>query len=106
MVRWCVMMESQAEEELRRMLQHQILSSADIKVLLRWISDMEEFGPKFISNSSEWHDHALEREWFGHRSSAFSHSGRIIYKVMEDLIVVKVAKITTDHDYKKIKRFT
>lgn len=101
MGRWKVKMEDRAEAELTQLLKDKVVSSADIKVLLRWVSDMEEHGPEYVAGSSEWHDHALEREWTGHRSSAFSSSGRVIYKILDDLIVVEVAKVTTDHNYKK-----
>ncbi len=101
MARWKVKMEDKAEAELTQLLKNKVVTSADIKVLLRWVSDMEEHGPEYVAGSSEWHDHALEREWTGHRSSAFSSSGRVIYKILDDLIVVEVAKITTDHNYKK-----
>lgn len=101
MLRWKVKIEERAETELTQLLKDKVVTLADIKVLLRWVSDMEEFGPEYVANSNEWHDHALEREWEGYRSSAFSSSGRVIYKIFEDLIVVKVARVTTNHNYKK-----
>lgn len=100
MVCWKVMMGVKAEAELTLLLKKRIITKADIKVLLKWVSDMEEFGPEFISTSSEWHDHELEREWVGFRSSAFSNSGRIIYKIIEDQVIVQVVRVTAHHDYK------
>lgn len=94
-------MEDKAEAELFQLLQSKVVTNADVKVLLRWVSDMEEFGPEYIANSAEWHDHALDREWQGHRSSAFSSSGRVIYRILDDLIIVEVARVTADHNYKK-----
>lgn len=101
MAYWKVMIEVKAETELSLLLKKKVITKADIKVLLRWVSEMEEFGPEFISTSSEWHDHELEREWFGFRSSAFSNSGRIIYKIIEDQVIVQVVRVTAHHDYKK-----
>ncbi len=101
MARWKVKMEDEAEAELTELLKDKIVTPADIKVLLRWVSEMEEFGPEYVARSREWHDHELEREWQGHRSSAFSSSGRIIYKIVDDQIIVQVARVTTDHSYKK-----
>lgn len=68
---------------------------------LKWLDQMEEFGPEFIAVSSEWHDHALDRDWIGFRSSAFSSVGRVIYKIIEDQILVEVYRVTPDHNYKK-----
>lgn len=101
MTHWKVKMEDKAEAELTILLKDKIVTTADIKVLLRWVSEMEEFGPTYVANSSEWHDHELEREWSGHRSSAFSHSGRVIYKIIDDQIIVLVARVTANHNYKK-----
>lgn len=101
MLYWKVIIEDHAELQLTILLKEKKITKDDIKVLLRWVFEMEENGPDFIKNSSEWYDHALEREWQGYRSSAFSYSGRIIYKVIENKILVKVAKVTIDHNYKK-----
>ena len=37
------------------------LNNSDVHVLLKWVDEMEELGPDHISNSSQWHDHALDR---------------------------------------------
>lgn len=49
------------EKEVTTLLETNVLTKADIKVLLQWIDEMEEFGPEHIAKSSEWHDHALEQ---------------------------------------------
>jgi mRNA-degrading endonuclease YafQ of YafQ-DinJ toxin-antitoxin module len=95
---WKVKMEEKAEAELTQLLKDKIITTADIKVLLRWVSEMEEFGPEHVAKSREWHDHKLEREWQGYRSSAFSCSGRVIYKIIDDLIIVQVTRVTADHN--------
>lgn len=101
MAHWKVKMEEKAEAELTMLLKDKIINPGDIKVLLRWVSEMEEFGPFYVANSSDWHDHELEREWKGYRSSAFSKSGRVIYKIIDNQVIVLVAKVTADHNYKK-----
>ena len=101
MAHWKVKMEDKAEAELTYLLKDKIVTPADIKVLLRWVFEMEEFGPEYVAKSSAWHDHELDREWKAYRSSAFSSSGRVIYKIIDDLIIVEVARVTTDHNYKK-----
>ncbi|MBC7714904.1 MAG: hypothetical protein H7177_16270 [Rhizobacter sp.] len=99
MAGWKVIMEDLAEAELTQLLIEKIVTSSDIKVLLRWVYEMEEFGPVFIAQSNEWYDHKLERQWKGYRSSAFSHSGRVIYKINNDEIIVLVKRVTTNHNY-------
>lgn len=101
MTKWTVEMTNEAETELRMLLACKLISKDDINVILKWIKEMEEYGPKFIKSSPEWHDHPLEREWFGYRSSAFSSSGRIIYRIIENKILVEVHRVTPKHNYKK-----
>lgn len=66
-----------------------------------WFSDMEEFVPIYVAESSEWHDYDLDRDCIGYRSSAFSSIGRVIYKIVDAQITVLVARVTANHDYKK-----
>jgi mRNA-degrading endonuclease YafQ of YafQ-DinJ toxin-antitoxin module len=99
--KWHVKMTDTAEIELKKLLRTGTISKLDVKVLLRWVDEMEEFGPQHIASSPDWHDHALERDWAGYRSSAFSSAGRLIYKVVNSEIIVEVHKVTTDHNYKR-----
>lgn len=101
MSKWQVKITSKAEIELGLLVKSGQISKFDIKVLLRWLDEMEEFGPDYISKSKNWHDHELQREWFGFRSSAFSSSGRVIYRIIHNKIIVEVYKVTANHDYKK-----
>ena len=99
--KWTVEMTTASKAGLKDLLEKEVVTKADVKVLLEWVDEMEEFGPEHIAQSAEWHDHELFREWAGHRSSAFSSAGRVIYKILENKIVVEVHKVTTDHNYKK-----
>lgn len=99
--KWTVDMTTEAKAQLKDLLKKGLVANADVKVLLKWVDEMEEFGPDFIAQSSEWHDHELLREWAGFRSSAFSSAGRVIYKIRENQIIVEVHKVTTEHNYKK-----
>ena len=101
MSRWTVEMTKEARAELEDLLVRKEVNNADVKVLLRWVDEMEEFGPKYIADSPEWHDHELEKDWAGFRSSAFSSSGRIVYRIIENKIIVEIHRVTTDHNYKK-----
>jgi mRNA-degrading endonuclease YafQ of YafQ-DinJ toxin-antitoxin module len=80
-----------------------LFSEDDGKVLKAWATEMEEHGPKYIADSSEWRDHLLEREWAGYRASCFSIDGRIIYRIIDlkTVEVCEVERITPDHNYKK-----
>ena len=98
---WHVKMTETAEEELKQLIAKGKILKTDVKVILRWVDEMEEFGPEYISNSKEWHDHALDRNWTGYRSSAFSSSGRIIYRIIDNDIIGEVHRVTAIHDYKK-----
>lgn len=80
-----------------------LFSEDDGIVLATWAREMEKHGPDYIANSPEWRDHALDREWEGHRASCFSTSGRIIYRIInEDTVeVCMVERVTPNHNYKK-----
>ena len=99
--KWNVRLTKTAELQLEEHLKKGVISKADIKVLLRWVDEMEEFGPDHIALSKEWHDHELKRNWNGYRSSAFSKAGRVIYKVVGTKVVVEVHRVTATHNYKK-----
>ncbi len=60
---------------------------------------MTNFGPDYIESCGHWNDHELEGCRLGQRSSSFSSSGRIIYKIKKNKIEINVVKITADHDY-------
>lgn len=100
MKHWIVNISPSAEKDLRRVNKRGLVTKQELKLILRWIDEMEEFGPNFIQSAMHWHDHALEGKWFGFRSSAFSSSGRILYKIQKHQIVVSVVRITAIHDYR------
>lgn len=101
MKHWKVKITENAERELKALLQAGELTKMDIRVLLRWVDEMEEYGPTYIATSIEWHDHSLSGDWSGYRSSAFSKAGRVIYRILDKSIVVEVYRVTTKHDYKR-----
>jgi addiction module RelE/StbE family toxin len=45
-------------------------------------------------------DEALKGEWKGYRSSRLNIQYRVIYKIEDDKVLVKVVQITP-HDYRK-----
>lgn len=80
-----------------------LFSQDDGAVLKAWAYEMAQFGPEYITNSPNWRDHALDREWEGYRASSFSHSGRIIYRIIEDnkVEICEIERITPTHEYKE-----
>ena len=66
-----------------------------------WVQQVSVHGPESIRGDLKWADHALHGQWVRHRSSAFSNRGRIIYRVVDKKVVIKIARINDEHDYKK-----
>ena len=62
---------------------------------------MEKIGPDELMRMGKYDDHHLDGEWKGFRSACFSPSGRIIYSVDDGKIIIKVVRISPDHDYKR-----
>jgi mRNA-degrading endonuclease YafQ of YafQ-DinJ toxin-antitoxin module len=79
------------------------LSQADQEVIHAWIRQISYHGPESIRVDKRWADHPLIKEWKGYRSSSFSNRGRIIYKIEEKVIKIKIARITDVHVTKGIK---
>jgi mRNA-degrading endonuclease YafQ of YafQ-DinJ toxin-antitoxin module len=61
---------------------------------------VEEQGLDFTQHKPDWRDHDLAGEWKGHRAISFSYTGRII-RVENEKIIVRVVRVTADHDYRK-----
>lgn len=99
MKKWIVHLTAEAEKQLRLDFESGAISSLDIKVIRRWIVDVEEMGLEFTQRKPDWRDHELEGVWSGHRSISFSYSGRVIYRVEEARVVVIVVRVTANHDY-------
>ncbi len=98
---WKVELTKEAEKSLRLDFKSGKITTGDIKVLKRWIADIEDQGLDFTQHKSDWRDHSLDGEWKGHRAISFSYSGRVIYRVEEEKIIVRVVRVSADHDYKK-----
>jgi mRNA-degrading endonuclease YafQ of YafQ-DinJ toxin-antitoxin module len=101
---WKVQFESRkVQAEIEKLIKSGRITKADEEVIAAWIRQIAMHGPESIRNDRKWADHDLEDEWKSHRSSAFSARGRIIYRVEEKVVEIKVARITEVHDYKKEK---
>ena len=100
---WKVLFTSKCEEEIKELAKKGLLTEDDKRVISIWIKQVKKHGPDSLrlgQSSSTWYDHDLDRKWTGYRASSYSYSGRIIYKVENDVITVKVVRISPDHDYK------
>ena len=99
---WSVEFESFAvEKEVTKLIRSKKLTADDQSIIHAWIQQISVHGPESIRGDFKWADHALQGEWNGYRSSAFSNRGRIIYRIVDKKVVIKIARITEEHDYKK-----
>jgi len=98
-----IKLTKECKDKFKSDFQKGLFSPDDGRVLKAWTLEMEQLGPKYIIDSKEWRDHALEREWSGYRASCFSEEGRIIYRILSDntIEVCEIARITPKHDYKR-----
>jgi mRNA-degrading endonuclease YafQ of YafQ-DinJ toxin-antitoxin module len=89
------------EKEVASLIRARKLSRSDQIVIHAWIRQITYHGPESVRGDSKWADHALVDEWEGYRSTAFSNRGRIIYRIVENKILIQIARITNEHDYLK-----
>ena len=94
-----VFLTKKCSSELLKQKKNGLLSSDELIVIRTWIMEMTNLGPEYIATCDYWNDHELKESRSGQRSSSFSSSGRIIYKVKKSKVEVSVIKITADHNY-------
>lgn len=68
-----------------------------------WITEIEDLGYNEYKKSELFkmlNDHSLKNERHGQHSITLDQTGgRLIYSIIKNAIVIKVIKITSDHDY-------
>lgn len=97
---WKVLFSAQAEKDIQKLLKENTLSDPDREVIATWIKQVQEFGPESLQKGVNfWYDHELYDRWKGHRSSAYSFKGRLIYRVEKQKIIVLVVRVIATHDY-------
>jgi mRNA-degrading endonuclease YafQ of YafQ-DinJ toxin-antitoxin module len=101
MASWKVVISKKAQLEFLALKKSRELSSQDQEVIRAWTVEITLNGVENIIGSKKWNDHALQGRWAGYRSSSFSFKGRIIYKIEGNQVLVKVVRITVDHNYSK-----
>jgi len=57
-------------------------------------------GPRGLRAIKGFHDEALEGKWKGCRSSRLNQQWRVIYRVVADVFLVQVVRVTL-HDYRR-----
>jgi hypothetical protein len=66
MRRWKVEMTSEAECQLVSDFKRELLSALDIKVIKRWVNDVESEGLEWTQSNGTWRDHELTGKWKNH----------------------------------------
>ncbi len=66
----------------------------------KWKDIVALSGPAGLKQIKGFNDEALRGEWKGHRSSRLNIQYRIIYKIENEQLFVKVIKVTA-HDYRR-----
>ncbi len=66
----------------------------------KWKDIVRLSGPTGLRVIKGFHDESLRGEWKGHRSSRLGQQYRVIYRIENQEVVVKVLDITA-HDYKR-----
>jgi addiction module RelE/StbE family toxin len=78
----------------------QRLPTEVLKRYEKWKDILRISGPDGLRLIKGFHDEALRGKWKGHRSSRLGIQYRVIYKVVDDEILVEVIDITA-HDYRR-----
>ena len=79
------------------------LKSLPVDILKRyekWKDIVTISGPAGLKQIKGFNDEALRGEWKDHRSSRLNIQFRIIYKIENEQLFVKVIKVTA-HDYRR-----
>ena len=66
----------------------------------KWKDIASLSGPPGLRLIKGFHDEALSGEWVGYRSSRLGLQWRVIYRVVTDAFVFRVA-LVTPHDYRR-----
>ena len=80
--------------------QLQNLPEEILKRYEKWKDIVSISGPQGLRLIKGFHDESLKGEWKGHRSSRLGKQYRVIYRIEQDQILVKVLNLTA-HEYRK-----
>jgi mRNA-degrading endonuclease RelE of RelBE toxin-antitoxin system len=97
---WTVDFEADVRSQIATGLASGELTRDDLQVIKKWVNEVENKGLEFAQANFDWRDHELTRgKWIGYRAISFSKAGRVIYQVVDGKLIVKVVRVTPDHDY-------
>lgn len=92
--------QKQLDEDIRA----ELFDSEVRDLIAFWITEIKEVGyEEYIKSplAKSFGDHALHGKRQGERAITLNPAGgRLIYKYFKNRVIVKVIKITSDHDYK------
>ena len=98
-----VVINKTIEKEFVRNLKNGLFKPEVRDLIEYWITEIEEFGYKEYVKSDLYlmlNDHPLKNKRQGQRAISLDQTGgRLIYEILKDAIIIKVIKITPDHDY-------
>ena len=87
--------------EDRRVVRRILKTPVDIlKRYEKWKDIVAISGPLGLTRIKGFRDESLRGDWKGHRSSRLGGQYRVIYRVEEQNVVVKVIDLTA-HDYRR-----
>ncbi len=66
----------------------------------KWKDIVRISGPQGLRLIKGFHDESLRGDWKGHRSSRLGKQYRVIYRIENQEVVVKVIDVTA-HDYRR-----
>jgi addiction module RelE/StbE family toxin len=92
---WRIEEHRNADRTLSKAIPSEILMRYE-----KWKDIVTISGPMGLRAIKGFHDEALKGEWRGHRSSRLSLKWRVIYRVMANVLLVRVVEVTA-HDYWK-----
>ena len=91
---WVIYEHKNATKQLK------ILPIEVLKRYEKWKDIIVLSGPKGLKQIKGFNDEALRGEWKGYRSSRLNIQYRIIYKIENEQLYVRVVKVTA-HDYRR-----
>ena len=75
MSHWAVQMTTESENQLKADFKAGVVSALDVKVIKRWVAEVESEGIEHAQENATWRDHELIGKWLNHRAISFSFSG-------------------------------
>lgn len=92
---WTIQEHRDVDKELSARVPIEILKRYE-----KWKDIAMLSGPQGLRAIKGFHDEALAGKWKGYRSSRLNEQWRVIYKIVADVLLVQVVRVTP-HDYRR-----